>query len=508
MFSSIRFLKISLCVLAVGASSVLLRSLSNNSKASSNEDYWAQTGLSPESLEDMLFSSYCGSNERYFLACIGALISAGEQKGLSLTLQGEWQKSQRDQSQREALEPWVNLYQRMPHKASSFPFKTAWHLIVAQTPELERAFLTGHALNGFMSILRDPHTYLMPIKQFHDVSSETEARQNIMGLTLARTEKHQVVVTRVVFGTPTYKAGVRVGDVVKKINQVLLQQLPRKAVNDLLKGDIGEHTTLLLVRDGQELLVQVLREQMDLPSVSLRVLEESNLAVLSINKFARGTCERVETLLQSLNKISVRGLLLDLRGNPGGSMSEANCITGLFIGPQKKSFEIRYLDPVMEPEAYYTDKKQVWSEALAVLIDGGSASSAEILAGAIRDHQRGYLVGDRTYGKGSFQEGAVWDHNPEIAIFETKGFFYLPSGDSPQLKGVSPDIAVKGANYKVYREDNQFLFPLLAPQFLRGALSSWGLKSPCQEVVTGEDKVVDKAASFLFCNDKVARVEK
>lgn len=507
MFSSARFLKISLCVLTVGVSSVLLRSLSNNSKASSDEDYWAQTGLMPESLEDMLFSSYCSSGERYFLACVGSLVTAGEHKNLQLNQDGTWSLLAVERPQREALLPWADYFKNQPYRAAKFPFTQSWRDLLEQTRAEERAHLTGVALNGFISILRDPHTYLMPLRQFSQVNRETESHQNILGLTFARTKKRGVIVTRSIFGTPAYKAGVRVGDQIVAVNALQVKGLLRRQINELLKGEVGEITELQVLRGKQSISMAITREEFDLPSVSLRVIEKTQMAVLSLNKFARGTCDRVETLLKTLNRSAVRGVLLDVRGNPGGSMTEANCIAGLFLGPDKKIFEIRYLDPSVEAESYFSEKTQQWAGALAVLIDGGSASSAEILAGALRDHQRALLVGDRTYGKGSFQEGSVWDHNDEIAIFETKGFFYLPSGETPQLSGLQPDIQVLGADYEVLREENQFLFPLMVMSNPKVSMKSGIKKNSCEEVRTTEDKVVDKAASFLFCTDKIARVE-
>jgi carboxyl-terminal processing protease len=117
-------------------------------------------------------------------------------------------------------------------------------------------------------------------------------------------------------------------------------------------------------------------------------------------------------------------------------------MVGLFVGPKKKAFELKYFDRTMTTEIYAARKKKVFSGSLAVLVNSGSASSSEILAGALQDFGRAVLVGETTFGKGTFQEGEVWEKNSRIVFFQTKGLFYLPLGRTPQAHGITPDVEI------------------------------------------------------------------
>jgi carboxyl-terminal processing protease len=146
---------------------------------------------------------------------------------------------------------------------------------------------------------------------------------------------------------------------------------------------------------------------------------------------------------------------------------------------------------------------------VAVLINAGSASAAEIVAGALRDLNRAILVGERTFGKGSFQEGEYWTQNKKIALFETKGFYYLPSGRSPQMKGLSPDVAVNFDQISVDREEDQFVNPLMAPERHVRSLKNLISSKDCLDTEDGavnEDVQLKKARQILFCSKAIAGV--
>lgn len=189
-------------------------------------------------------------------------------------------------------------------------------------------------------------------------------------------------------------------------------------------------------------------------------------------------------------------------------MEEAACVTSLFVGADKRIFEIRYLESGKKAEAYYGGEEKVTDLPLAVLVNASSASAAEIVAGSLRDFGRGVLVGERTFGKGSFQEGEYWSQNKNIALFETKGFYYLPSGRSPQMKGLEPDVAVNFEEISVVREAEQFINPLRAPERQVRAMAQSMSSSECLDLEDGspsDDLQLTKARQVLFCTKAVAR---
>ena len=132
---------------------------------------------------------------------------------------------------------------------------------------------------------------------------------------------------------------------------------------------------------------------------------------------------------------SITGLILDLRDNPGGLLSEASCMAGLFMGENKKIYSIKYFDVSKESEDVYSQKEQVYSGPLLVLVNSVSASASELLAGAVQEYRRAIVVGSITFVKGTFQEIEPWNDSKKIGLFKTQGFYLLPSGESPQFYG-------------------------------------------------------------------------
>ena len=211
--------------------------------------------------------------------------------------------------------------------------------------------------------------------------------------------------------------------------------------------------------------------------------------------------------LQMLNKAQVRGLLLDLRDNPGGQLEEASCVASLFLGPDEKIFEIRYFDKSKNPESYFGEEEKLFNGPMAVLINSSSASSAEIVAGALQDLHRAILVGEKSFGKGSFQEGDFWETNKKLALFQTKGFFYLPSGRSPQLVGLTPDVAVKFDELSLGGEMEEYMNPLKAPAVGEVSYTSSVSINGCLEIEdeSTEDVQILKAKQVLFCAQTAER---
>jgi carboxyl-terminal processing protease len=484
-----------------------------SSKVKTAEQYWAATGLTSISLEKLIEDQKCSSSERYYLACVNAISSMASRFNLVLTKRGELvSESQRFNliggSERAQLEPWRQFYLESPREASQIAFLKLWRTIETEyLKKNQKELIIGVGLNGFISVYQDPHTYIIPVDQFNEVISRADNRSSSLGLQLGNLNG-SYVVKKLTPGSPAEKAGIRRGDVLLSVNGRTVESLTLFRVSEKLKGDVGDLTKILVQRDDQRISFELRRAEITVATVSTRLIEGiKRLGIISINKFAKGACDKVKVSLETLKKAQVRGLLLDLRDNPGGQLEEASCVASLFVGPDNKIFEIRYLDASRTPEVYLGEEERIYDGPLAVLINSYSASAAEIVAGALQDLQRAIIVGETSFGKGSFQEGNFWSDNKKLALFETKGFFYLPSGRSPQLVGLNPDVPVKMDNFGSHRESEQYMNPMKAPEMSSFAYVSSFSASKCLEYEgnKSEDLQIEKAMQILFCAQKTAR---
>lgn len=433
---------------------------------STSDEYWAETGLAAEALAELLEEESCHSSERSFLACINALRVIAQKQGFRMTPSGTLQSLDKSAVQslteKEALEPWQRYFSVKSDK-TIFPFKKVWKRLQEEIRPEKMSAAVGLGINGFLSISRDPHTYLLPAKMYSEVVAKANPKSLSIGVVIGQADG-QYFIKKVIERSSAEIAGLRKGDVLFSVNGQEAKSLGVQELGELLRGEEGSVLSLGILRNSEIKSFHIVRTPQTLPTVSSQVIEGLKpVGLLTINKFAIGACQEAREQLQSLKLQNIRGLLLDLRDNPGGQMEEATCVAGLFLGPGRKIYQIKPLDLEAEEEASYSSDEQEYGGAVAVLINAGSASASEIVAGALQDYGRAVLVGERSFGKGSFQEGELWSQNDKIALFETKGFYYLPSGRTPQMVGLEPDVKVRFIDSMALRETDQFKYPLQAP---------------------------------------------
>ncbi|MFZ4402760.1 MAG: S41 family peptidase [Pseudobdellovibrionaceae bacterium] len=409
------------------------------------EDYWAETKLQPNILLSIVQNEKCQISERYFLACANAVTKMQQRQ------------MQKDFSyEKKSLLEWKKNYLLK----SSYDFEQAIKNILQKSSTQNQTYLVASGVNGFLSILKDPHTYILPLKYFNEVVAQSN--QNLsLGFNLS--EGPQGIFVKKVFQKSSAdQAGIKKGDVLISIDDKNISQLNLTEISSIFRQKIKNDFVLLMRRQSTYKRIYLIRsKKSQIDSIHLALLEKNkNIAVLTIDKFAKNTCEQVKDIILK-NKRGLGGLILDLRDNPGGQMDEASCIAGLFLNPKELVFELKYLDSKKENEKYLNKASaKVYSGPLAVLVNKDSASAAELVAGALQDYQRAIILGQKTFGKGSFQEGEVWSQNSRIVLFETKGFYYLPSGETPQLNGITPNIQLAATEDYGLREKDQFTFPL------------------------------------------------
>lgn len=442
----------------------LLSTLGFSSQSSSNtvQTYWNETGMSAANLEDLIQDDLCQSSEHYFLSCANALQSVASKLQLKLNLNGTLDQQQEVEAaglstEKAVLAPWKLAFNRHMGLKS---FLKSWYEMKAKFIQpSEEAMFVAVGLNGFLSVFKDPHTYLVPIKYYNDVIAPMNSNSNSLGIIMVRGED-SYFVRKVLEQSPADLSGLKKGDVVLEVNHRSIGDLSLQRLSDLLKANEGDTTHLVVKRNHETKTFRVRRSSTAIPTLTWKFEAEKRLGIITLNKFARGSCDKTQEALIELGRKNTRAILFDLRDNGGGQIEEATCIASLFLGKDREIMRLHYRNPEKGIEALYGIHDQVYFGSLGVIINSGTASAAEILAGVLQEYRRAVLVGERTFGKGSFQEGEIWSHNADVAIFETKGLFAMPSGRTPQLRGIQPDVKVEFRKALTAREEDLYMNPL------------------------------------------------
>ncbi len=482
--------------------------LDRSDEAPSAESYWFQTGLSNKDLYKFLQDGACHSSDRYLLSCLNAIQQVAIRNGLILTPNKGFQKipSERNVefSEKDLLGPWQPIIEARKDDEIILNFRNLWKILEKDYIEPSKhPMMTGVALNGFLSVFRDPHTYLIPIDYYRQIIASSDYKTSSYGFVITKIQNN-FYVKKVIPGSPSDYAGLRRGQLITQVNNWELDELALNVLNEKIRSDKSAEIQISVRHNsGKVTKFNIRKSNQAFSTVHLKFLDTTTpTALLTLDRFSRKSCEKVKTALNEVKEMGVRNLILDLRDNPGGQMDEAGCIAGLFTGPDKKIFSVKYLKNPRRNETYFSEEEKAYKGRTVVLVNRGTASASEILAGALREYNKAILVGERTFGKGSFQEGDIWNLNSRLALFETKGFYYLPSGFSPQKMGITPDLSVESSN-SGSREEGQYWNSLdLAQQENEPALSVLPFET-CQNMdqlaANPEDPEISKAQQALSC---------
>ncbi len=271
----------------------------------------------------------------------------------------------------------------------------------------------------------DPYTVYYPESEGDEVAFMTTGKYGGIG-SLVRGSGDYVVVSLVYKGFPADVAGIRPGDILKKADGVSMKGFPTEKVSEKLKGNPGTVINLTIERNGVEMEIPVKREKIAVPPVPYYGMLDENTGYIRFTNFTQDCSEDVKNALVALKTKNPRQIILDLRGNPGGLLTEAVDIVNLFVGPGneivKTKGKVEQFDETFKTTHAAVDE----TIPLAVIINRGSASASEIVAGAIQDLDRGIIVGQRSYGKGLVQITRPLSYNTQLKITTAK--YYIPSG--------------------------------------------------------------------------------
>ena len=298
------------------------------------------------------------------------------------------------------------------------------------------------AIKGMLETL-DPHSAFMPPDMYKEMQEETKGRFEGLGIEITMKDGVLTVVSPVE-DTPAFKAGIQAGDQILKIEGEFTKNLTLMDSVKRLRGPKGSKVTITIMREGftKPREFTVIRDVIPVRSVRHELLEK-HYGYIRVSQFQEKTDSEFEKAMKALeeeNKGPLKGLILDLRNNPGGLLDQAVKVADRFIDSGLTvSVEGRREDQKMKFYAHH--EGSIGHQVLVVLVNGGSASGAEIVAGAIQDHGRGILLGTHTFGKGSVQ--TIFPLKDGSGLRLTTARYYTPNGRSIQAKGIVPDIIVK-----------------------------------------------------------------
>lgn len=329
--------------------------------------------------------------------------------------------------------------------------------------EVETKELLEGAVNGMLGSL-DPHSAYLTPELYKELQVDTKGSFGGLGIEITNRSGVLTVVSPIE-DTPAYRAGIQPGDQIIKIEGEFTKDMALMDAVKKMRGRPGSEVTISVKREGTADLIDftITREDIQIQSVKSRDFGDG-YGYVRITQFQERTAQNVDKALKEIaaeNGGTIRGLVLDLRNDPGGLLSQAVKVTDEFLD----SGMIVYTDGRLENQnqKYFAHKQGSHTDfPMVILVNGGTASAAEIVAGALQDHKRALVVGTQTFGKGSVQTILPLDDSSAIRL--TTARYYTPSGRSIQATGIVPDIEMEN-NVRLVRQDGR----PLPQEFLREA---------------------------------------
>jgi len=324
--------------------------------------------------------------------------------------------------------------------------------------EVDQSKSMDAAINGLLQSL-DPYSAYMTPESFEGMQTETSGKFGGLGIEVGM-ESGVVKVISPIDNTPASKAGLKAGDYIVKIDGVQVQGKSLMEAVDLMRGLVGSSIEITVRRRGikKALIFNITREIIQIQSVKSELID-NNIGYIRLTSFNENSSNQIKEKVEKLNKNkNLKGYILDLRNNPGGLLSQAIRISDFFL--ENGEIVSTKSRTISENRKWFAKKGDITKgKALIVLINYGSASASEIVAGALKDHKRAIILGENSYGKGSVQSIIPLKNKGAIRLTIAK--YYLPSGKSISEVGVTPDIEiVEGLkDFKFNSEtDNQLNF--------------------------------------------------
>ena len=326
--------------------------------------------------------------------------------------------------------------------------------------DVNQSEMMDAAINGVLQSL-DPYSAYMSPEMFKNMATETSGEFGGLGIEVGM-EAGVVKVISPIDNSPAYRVGVKAGDYIVKINEIQVQGKSLSEAVELMRGPVGSDIEITVRRRGERkaLTFTITREIIEVASVKTEI-KDKNVGYIRLTSFNENSSDQIKKKLGEFKKNkNIEKYILDLRNNPGGLLSQAIKISDFFL--ENGEIVSTKSRKNSENRKWFAKKGDIINgDTILVLINYGSASASEIVAGALKDHKRAILIGEATYGKGSVQSIIPLDNKGAIRLTVSK--YYLPSGDSISDVGVVPDfeVAEESDSFRINTEtDNQLDFAL------------------------------------------------
>ena len=357
--------------------------------------------------------------------------------------------------------------------------------------------IVDKTLKGLMQEL-DAHSSYLDKKASKEMSIQTQGEFGGLGITVGMRDGALTVISPI-DDTPAFKAGIKASDIILKIDNTSSINMTLDEAVNLMRGKPQTDITLTIVRKGESkpLEIKMKRDIIKIQSVFSKTIENENLLYLRISSFDTKVTEDLEKIIQE-NK-NVKGLVLDLRNNPGGLLSQAIGVVDLFVDSGVIVSQ-KGRNPEDEEKFEASSLKTKTKLPLVVLVNEGSASASEIVSGSLQDHKRAIVVGEKTFGKGSVQAVLPIDNERSENIKLTIAKYYLPSGRTIQATGVTPDVIVNSGKVTQDDEDKFKIKEADLKKHLEGELEKVGNKKKEEKVIVDENRKVITGEDVLGDN--------
>ena len=308
--------------------------------------------------------------------------------------------------------------------------------------DVDEDVLIEGAIRGMMDVVEDPYTFYYTPDEMQRHNAQSEGIYSGLGFLLQNNAEGEIEIIRVYADGPADAAGAQAGDRIISVNGTTVNGSSAESLSDAvdrMRCEVGTSVDLQLLRGDQTLDVTLIAGEVHVSNVNFAVLE-GNIGYIEIYQFSGDDVDSFRAAMEEMQSAGVRGLVLDLRNNPGGYLSDVVAIADLLL-PEGA---VVYVENRAGERVAYSSDAEYWDVPLVVLINGMSASASEILAAAVQDFDRGTLVGQRSYGKGVVQSLLVFESDGAGMQF-TSAIYYTPSGRCIHGTGVSPDIVVEAS---------------------------------------------------------------